>query len=216
MNAALDHLVVTATTLAQGVQWCEAVLGVTPGPGGAHALMGTHNRLFNIASERFPQAFFEILAIDPAAPPPGRARWFGLDTIDPGAAPRLRHFVARSGAVDAQTTALRAAGLDIGPAIAASRDTPQGRLTWRLTVRDDGRLLAGGALPTLIDWGRTPHPTSNMPACGVTLRALTLRGLAPAISQMLGLPGIDYAIGPGPALSAVFDTPRGPVTLSSN
>ncbi len=216
MQAALDHLVVIAPTLAQGVQWCEAVLGVTPGPGGAHALMGTHNRLFNVGSERFPQVFFEILAIDPAAPPPGRARWFGLDTIDPGAGPRLRHFVARSTAVDSQAAALRVAGFDLGPAIAASRDTPQGRLEWRLTVRDDGQLLAGGALPTLIDWGRTPHPTSTMPTCGVTLRALALRGLPPTISQVLGLPGIDVAAGPGPALSAVFDTPRGPVTLCSD
>jgi hypothetical protein len=216
MNAALDHLVVTAPTLAQGVQWCEAVLGVTPGPGGAHALMGTHNRLFNISSERFPRAFFEVLAIDPAAPPAGRARWFGLDTIDPGAGPRLRHFVARSDAIDAQGEALRAAGLDIGPAIAASRDTPQGRLTWRLTVRDDGRLLAGGALPTLIDWGHTPHPTLKMPASGVTLRALTLHGWAPAMSRLLGLPNIDVAAGPGPALSAIFDTPLGPVTLTSD
>jgi hypothetical protein len=216
MHATLDHLVVTAPTLARGVSWCESVLGVSPGPGGAHALMGTHNRLFNISSQRFPQAFFEILAIDPAAPPPGRARWFALDTIDPGAVPRLRHLVARSGAIDAQGEALRAAGFDIGPAIAASRDTPQGRLTWRLTVRDDGRLLAGGALPTLIDWGRTPHPTSTMPACGVTLQALTLRGLAPAVAQALGLRGIDVAAGPGPALSAVLDTPRGPVTLASD
>lgn len=29
---ALDHLVVAAASLAQGVQWCETTLGVTPGP----------------------------------------------------------------------------------------------------------------------------------------------------------------------------------------
>ena len=52
--AQLDHLVVMATTLDQGVAWCEATLGVTPGPGGEHPLMGTHNRLLSIASERFP------------------------------------------------------------------------------------------------------------------------------------------------------------------
>jgi hypothetical protein len=55
-----------------------------------------------------------------------------------------------------------------------------------------------------------------MPACGVTLQALTLRGLAPAVAQALGLRGIDVAAGPGPALSAVLDTPRGPVTLASD
>jgi hypothetical protein len=39
--------VVVAASLEQGVQWCERVLGITPGPGGEHALMGTHNRLFS-------------------------------------------------------------------------------------------------------------------------------------------------------------------------
>ena len=216
MSAALDHLVVAAATLAEGVQWCEAVLGVTPGPGGQHPLMGTHNRLFDISSEAFPQAFFEILAIDPAAPPPCRARWFGLDTVDLRGGPRLLHWVARSSAIEAQGRALRAAGLDIGPAIAASRDTPQGRLAWRLSVRDDGRLLAGGALPTLIEWGRTPHPTASMRAPGVTLQALTLRGLTPAAIQALDASGVAHADDAGPALSATLDTPRGRVTLASN
>ena len=216
MSAVLDHLVVAAATLAEGVQWCEALLGVTPGPGGQHPLMGTHNRLFDISSEAFPQAFFEIIAIDPAAPPPGRARWFGLDTLDLRGGPRLLHWVARSSAVDAQSQALRAAGFDIGPAIAASRDAPQGRLEWRISVRDDGRLLAGGALPTLIDWGRTPHPTASMLAPGVTLQGLTLRGLTPAAIQALDGHGVAHAGDDGPALSATLDTPRGRVTLTSN
>jgi hypothetical protein len=216
VSAVLDHLVVAAATLNEGVQWCEAVLGVTPGPGGRHPLMGTHNRLFDIGSEAFPQAFFEIIAIDPAAPPPGRARWFGLDTVDLRSGPRLLHWVARSSAINAQSRALRAAGFDIGPAVAASRDTPQGRLAWRISVRDDGRLLAGGALPTLIDWGRTPHPAASMAAPGVTLQELTLRGLTPAAIQALDGRGVVHAADTGPALSATLDTPRGRVTLTSN
>jgi len=67
-NAAqLDHLVLMAPTLEQGVAWCEATLGVTPGPGGEHPLMGTHNRLVSIASERFPGAYLEIIAINSEA-----------------------------------------------------------------------------------------------------------------------------------------------------
>ena len=215
MIAVLDHLVLAAASLDDGVRWCESQLGVTPGAGGRHPSMGTHNRLFNIGSERFPMLFFEIIAIDPAALPPARARWFGLDEVALGGGPRLLHVVARSSALAAQRAALLAAGLDIGPAIAASRDTPQGRLEWRISVRDDGRLLAGGALPTLIDWGRTPHPTATMPPSGVTLRGLTLRGLPRAAVQALGLPGIDIADAPGAAISALLDTPRGPVTLNS-
>ncbi len=216
MNAVLDHLVVAAATLAEGVQWCESVLGVTPGPGGQHPLMGTHNRLFDISSAAFPQTFFEIIAIDPAAPPPGRARWFGLDTLDLRKGPRLLHWVARSSAIDVQGQALRAAGFDIGPATSASRDTPQGRLVWRLSVRDDGQLLAGGAMPTLIDWGRTPHPAASMAAPGVSVQALTLRGLPSAAIQALNCQSVAYAADAGPALSVTLDAPRGRITLTSN
>ena len=63
MGAVVDHLVVAAASLEDGVRWCEATLGVTPGPGGRHPLMGTHNRLFAIGSDTFPQVFFEIIAV---------------------------------------------------------------------------------------------------------------------------------------------------------
>ena len=215
MTAMVDHLVVAASSLAQGSHWCEAVLGAVPGPGGTHPLMGTHNRLLNIASAAFPQSYLEIIAIDPAATPPTRARWFGLDEIDLGGGPRLLHVVARSSALESQCTALRAAGLDPGLPIAASRDTPQGRLSWRITVRDDGRLLVGGALPTLIEWGAS-HPTAAMPTSGIVLHALKLRGLPPAAVQALDLRGVECAADAGPAITATFDTPRGRVVLRSD
>jgi hypothetical protein len=51
-SSTVDHLVVAADSLEQGVKWCEETLGVTPGPGGQHPLMGTHNRLLRVATER--------------------------------------------------------------------------------------------------------------------------------------------------------------------
>lgn len=214
MSAALDHLVVLAPTLAQGEQWCEAMFGVTPGPGGRHPLMGTHNRLFRLAGKDFPQAYFEIIAIDPDAPSPGRARWFGLDAVDLSGGPRLAHLVARSSGLDAQCAALRAIDLDPGTPVAASRETAQGRLEWRISVRDDGRLLCGGALPTLIEWGAV-HPTTAMPASGVSLRSLELRGLPAAAVQILALESAECGVDAGPAISATFDTPRGRISLCS-
>ena len=212
---ALDHLVVVARSLDDGVRWCEATLGVTPGPGGKHPSMGTHNRLFSIEGDAFTRTYFEVIALDPEAAPPQRARWFGLDAIDLGSGPRLLHLVLRCARVDAQAAALRAAGFDPGAAIAASRETPQGRLEWRITVREDGRLLCGGALPTLIEWGPV-LPADSMPASGVSLRALTLRGLPEAAVRALPMTGIDCAASGGPALSATLDTPRGRVTLHSH
>jgi hypothetical protein len=213
-GVAVDHLVVAAATLDEGVRWCEATLGVTPGPGGKHALMSTHNRLFTIAGGGIPEAYFEIIAIDPEAPPPGRARWFGLDVIDLAAGPRLMHWVGRSADIEAHLAALRSVGIDAGEALAASRDTPAGLLRWRIAVRRDGALQFGGALPTLIEWGER-NPAATMPASGVTLRSLALRGLPARCVDALGLQALQNASDSGPALSAQLDTPRGPVTLTT-
>lgn len=211
-SVAFDHLVVAVRTLDEGERWCETTLGITPGPGGRHPLMSTHNRLFSIACDAFPTSFFEIIAIDPDAPPPGRARWFGLDELDLSSGPRLVTFVARTAALQATLTALRERGIDNGRALAVSRDTPEGPLHWQIAVRDDGAVLCGGALPTLIEWGER-HPAASMPASGVTLSALVLRGLPPAA---LDLPQATVADSPGPAVEAKLQTPRGLVTLSSS
>src|SRR3954451_12396464 len=97
--AEIDHLVIAAASLAEGVAWCEATLGVTPAAGGAHPLMGTHNRLLNIASDAFPRAYAEIIAIEPGKAPsrPKTRRWFDLDDAALQAAlvqrgPGLIHF----------------------------------------------------------------------------------------------------------------------------
>lgn len=215
---AVDHLVIAAASLAQGVAWCEATLGVKPGPGGSHPLMGTHNRLLKIADETYPDAYLEIIAIDPAAPPPGRVRWFGLD--DAGlqsrlqSAPRLVHLVARSTMLDMHRGGLISIGLKPGDPLRAGRDTPQGPLAWRILVRDDGALECCGALPTLIHWeGR--HPAAAMPDSGVTLRALALRNVPDRARALLQLRGVDVQASPGPAVRATLQTPQGEVTLES-
>ena len=214
----VDHLVVAAASLEQGVAWCEATLGITPGPGGQHALMGTHNRLFKIASADYPDAYFEIIAIDPAAPAPGRARWFGLG--DPALQariaeqPRLIHFVARSGMLDMHRWGLITVGHRPGNPVAAGRDTPQGRLQWQILVNDDGQLDCGGALPTLIQW-QGQHPAVHMPDSGVTLRGLTLHGVPERARDVLRLRGVLVLAQAGPALLARLATPKGELTLES-
>lgn len=222
---ALDHLVVAAASLEQGAAWCEATLGIVPGPGGEHPLMGTHNRLFNITSDAFPAAYFEIIAINSKAnyqAKTGTQRWFDLDSTDLQArvarhGPRFVHWVARVPDATAAVAALAAQGIDRGPVIAASRPTPSGLLQWQITVRDDGQRLFDGALPTVIQWNGV-HPTAAMPPSGVTLRTLGLRhpDAAPLASALHTL-GLPVPVTPGAArIAAVLDTPRGPVTLASN
>ncbi|MED5620807.1 VOC family protein [Ideonella sp. BN130291] len=218
MSVVLDHLVVVARTLAQGVQWCEATLGVTPGPGGRHPLMGTHNRLLNISAPGFERAYLEIIAIDPQAEPPTRARWFGMDSPALQAAvahaPQLVHWVGRSDMLDMHRWGLVAGGLNAGEPVAASRDTPAGRLQWRMLLRDDGQLLNGGALPTLIEW-TGPHPTDTMPDAGLQLLQLTVRGLPAKAAEVLRPRGVELAAGEAPTLQVRLHTPRGEVLLTS-
>ena len=222
-GAALDHLVVAARTLEEGAAWCAATLGVTPASGGRHALMSTHNRVFSVATAAFARAYFEIIAIDADAPPPGRARWFGLDdpalqaALDGG--PRLVAWVARVADLDAALAALAAQGIDAGRVLPASRMTPHGELRWRIAVRDDGARLFGGALPTLIEWGEV-HPADSLAASGATLAAITLR--APEGSPLraaLDALRIDGVQCTADAFAAPFsvelDTPRGRVRVDA-
>jgi Glyoxalase-like domain len=218
VSAAIDHLVVAAASLDQGVDWCEQVLGVTPAPGGQHVGMGTHNRLLSIGSAAFPKTYLEIIAIDPAAPKPKRPYWFGLDQPALQArlrqGPKLVHAVARCDALDAMLARLAGLGVDAGRALAAERANANGVLRWRIAVREDSQLLHGGALPTLIEWGEQ-HPSAMLPASPVGLTALSLGGLPAPVGELLSLQGVPLRDG-GAALIAELDTPRGRVRLSSD
>ena len=218
MSVVLDHLVVAAASLDQGVAWCEATLGVTPGPGGKHPLMGTHNRLMKISTSAYPDCFLEIIAIDPAAPPPGRVRWFGLDDTalqhELQVAPRLLHLVARSTMLDMHRWGLITVGLKPGEPVAASRETPDGLLQWEILVREDGQLNCGGALPTLMQW-QGPHPAARLAESGLALKSLTLHGVPLRARDVLRLRAVQVLAEPGPAISATLTTPLGDVTLRS-
>lgn len=225
MKTALDHLVVIATSLDEGVAWCEQTLGVSPGPGGQHPLMGTHNRLLRIGGPGFERAYLEILAIEPGVQPvrqPPLRRWFDMDDAalmaqvrDRG--PQLLHWVARTDALDTVLAYCARHGWHRGPALQASRMTPSGLLQWRISVRDDGQRLMGGVLPTLIEWGNV-LPADAMPASGLMLQRMVLQHpQATALqdwAQTVGLAQVEWQCGPA-ALQAVLSTPRGQVRLGS-
>ncbi|MDD2925179.1 VOC family protein [Rhodoferax sp.] len=233
MKTQIDHLVIVAATLEQGVQWCEATLGVTPGPGGEHAQFGTHNRLFKIATPSQPLAYFEIIAINPEAkwPPPNAARrWFDMDDAALQAAvavePRLVHFVANTDNIQAARTALKTLGIDRGPVVHASRHSRRGLLQWQITVRADGQRLFNGTLPSLIQWGQPDaaeplrlHPRNSLPRSGVTLQGISVTH--PTASKLqaaydaIGLDGVTLATGPV-NLTATLHTPKGVVQLHSH
>jgi hypothetical protein len=203
----LDHLVVACRSLDDGRAWCEATFGVGPASGGRHALMGTHNLLLAVSSSRFPRAYIEFIAIDPAAPAPARPRWFDLDQpalqARIAAGPRLVHWVARTDDIVAATSALRDAGFDPGGVVDVERMTPRGLLRWRIAISADGSRHADGAVPLLIQWGDV-HPSDDLPCSGVELHSLCVGGIDPELATRLGVTA------PGPAATPLVAELAGP------
>ncbi len=198
----LDHIVISAERLEDGVAWLEDTLGVTMAPGGKHPAMGTHNRLLGLGD-----TYLEVIAIDPDAPDPGRARWFALDSFQ--GPPRLTNWVARTTDL---TAALAQAPQGSGQPMPLSR----GDLTWTIAISEDGTLPFDGGFPGLIDWGTTAHPSTRLPDAGCRLTGLTIEHPdADALKQALQN-GPDATVTHGPALrfQAEITTPHGPRTLT--
>ena len=209
--ATFDHLVVAATTLADGIEYIAEIAGVTPQPGGKHVAMGTHNALVRL-SER---TYLEIIAIDPAGARPSRPRWFGLDDIALQAElterPRLIHWVARASEIARRAAACPIA---LGPVHAMAR----GDYRWRITIPDDGTLPGKGIVPTLIEWDVPQHPAESLPQSNVSIAGLAAAHPDPAaVRAALAALGLDGALpvtyDREPRLAAMLRTPRGIVTL---
>lgn len=203
--AELDHLVVSAGTLTEGVAAVEAALGVTLAAGGEHPQMGTHNRLLSLGEG----LYLEVIAVNPAARRPGRPRWFDLDKFN--GAPRLTNWVLRC-------ENLKEALALSPPGSGEIHDLVRGDFRWRMAIPPDGRLPFGGAFPGLIEW-QGPHPAGRLPDAGCRLRRLTLvhpeaPALGQALSRLVDDPRLVVEEGPWTALRAEIDTARGTKVLA--
>jgi hypothetical protein len=214
----LDHVVIAAASLEQGILYAADALGVSVPHGGRHIAMGTHNAVAQAGSDRF----IEILAVDPAGIRPGRPRWFGLDVLlaqqDVVVAPHLAAWVASTSDIDASLAAARDAGLDLGRPVGMSR----GDLHWRISMRDDGQLPESGTLPILIEWPEGPHPFHRMRDIGLTLDSIMLRHPEPdRLTHWLDRLGAGHLVAvdprgsPAAGIEAAFRSPRGLRRLSS-
>jgi hypothetical protein len=196
----LDHIAVSAGTLAEGAAWVEAALGVPLEPGGQHPYMATHNRLLGLGD-----LYLEVIAADPAQPAPAWPRWFDLDHFV--GAPRLTNWIARCDDLDAEVAA---APPGVGRPVSLAR----GAYRWRMAVPKDGILPLGGLQPALIQWQGPAHPATALPDRGVRLRRLELTlpeapALRAALKGRLDDPRLAISDGATASLRAEFDTPQG-------
>jgi len=167
MKTGIDHLVIGAADLAQGIDYVKECLGVDMPYGGVHETMGTHNHLMRLGND----VFLEVLAVNPGIEPPETPRWYGLD--DPyvrrqiQAKPTLLTWVVNTENIE---KLLHRARFAFGSATLLSR----GNLSWYFGLPDDGRLLAGGMLPYVIEWRTDSHPSKHMTDAGCRLERLDI------------------------------------------
>ncbi|MGL6209972.1 MAG: VOC family protein [Paracoccaceae bacterium] len=194
-----DHLAVAAGTLAEGVAFVEAALGVSLAGGGQHAQMGTHNRLLGLGD-----LYLEVIAVDPGAEAPGWPRWFDLDRF--AGPPRLANWVVRC---DDLAAAVAGGPVGVGARMAFQR----GDYRWQMAVPADGRLPFGGGFPALIQWEGALHPAPALPDAGVRLLSFEIShpeadGLRAALAGRFEDGRVRVVEGPQ-AMRAWFDTLAG-------
>src|SRR5260370_5931755 len=203
----IDHLVITAPDLASGAELVRRSLGIAPQAGGEHARMGTHNLLLKLGD----CLYLEVISPDPAAPKPGRPRWFQLDEQRSDAPPRLATWVLRT--TDIHAT-LAACSEPLGNVEPMSR----GELHWRITIPPDGRLPFYGLAPPLIEWQAEKRPRSGLREVGCSF--IQLEAFHPesqrisALLRSIAVEG-DVSVAPlrageRPYLVPHLPTPAGP------
>jgi hypothetical protein len=208
----IDHLVYATLDLAGSVAELTAALRVVPMPGGAHPGRGTRNELVHLGGT----TYLEIVGPDTSQPDPPGGRPFGIDDLR---RPALVAWCVRP-TDPLPTVSARAAevGWDVGDIEAMSRSRTDGvLLSWRLTMPALGP-NGTAALPFLIDWGTSPHPTTSLPT-GPTLQHLTIEYPQPdtvhrCLAAVGDLPSVTARTKPATRLLADIVTFGGNFQLS--
>jgi Glyoxalase-like domain len=208
----LDHLVYASDDLPSAAAAVTDLLGVSPTPGGHHVGHGTYNELLSLGGA----TYLEVIGPDPTQPAPDGPRPFGVDGLT---RPALVAWCVRPRRplTDIIDDA-RSAGVELGDVAAMSRRRPDGvLLEWKLTFPQlSGRF--GPALPFMIDWAESSHPTDTLPAAVQLLGLDVTHPDAAALRVAFDIIGIDAGVSlheGTPALRARIASQAGEVTLTS-
>jgi hypothetical protein len=149
----LDHLIVGARDLDEGIAYLEKLSGYRAAYGGSHPGRGTRNALLKLGSH----SYLEIVAPDPAQPV---LLWHKeLPELEK---PRLVGWAERVNDINALAARLKKRGVEIIGPTPGSRTRPNGEtLRWTLLLRAEDH---EGILPFYIAWDSTsPHPSDDAP-----------------------------------------------------
>ncbi len=203
MTVAVDHVLWAATDLEDGVGSLHDRTGLAAVPGGSHPGWGTRNALVGLGD-----TYLEVLATDPDQD----GGWLA-DEVRSLDGPVVSRWALRTDDLDGLVARVRSAGLRTDP-VAMSRTTPAGEtLRWRIAFLEGHGL--GRAVPFVIDWLDTPHPTTSLPPQGSLVEVAIGHPSPGALRDVLDVLGVTPVVQPAPtaSLRVTLDSPRGRVTL---
>jgi hypothetical protein len=203
----LDHILWSSPDLDAGTKTIEDLTGVAPQRGGSHPGFGTRNSLLGLEGG----TYFEVIAPDPAQDLAGNRGGRIAAQNRPGL---LTFAISSTDLASLRAAALRE-GLAVDGPVAMHRNRPDGsRLDWSILYLSDPRY--GEAIPFVIDWGTTPHPSASTPA-GCRLRSFAVLHPEPEpLSHLYTALGIPVVVKRSayPGFVAELDTPKGEVILT--
>ena len=206
-ESGIDHLLYASASLERGMDEIESLLGVRPVRGGRHPKYGTHNALLSLG----PGVYLEIIARDPELPVPSRGLFIGTLPDDES---RLLTWVYRTTDIANARSSLEDAGVSLGAVESGSRTKPDGsKVSWQAT--DPYPLPLDGAIPFLIDWGNTVHPSTAVPSGGQLVEVVIEHPDPDQVRNALSALNVEINVVEGSEyrLEATIATPDGHVTL---
>jgi hypothetical protein len=206
----MDHLLLGAADLDQGLALVKEKTGLDPIIGGSHPGVGTRNALLALGDRQY----LEIIAPDPAQP----VFAYQIE-LRQSREPRLITWAATAKNIIETAQRARDAGLEvIGPSD-GSRKKPNGdMLRWKtLGIRNDLTISGIALVPFFIEWGEgIQHPSQAAPT-GCRIESLDFVHPEPAqVADMLWRLGITAEVEPGQEarLTATLWTPEGKWVLT--
>ncbi len=203
----VDHLVLAAPSLEEGMDFVEQKMGIRPQIGGQHLGKGTWNALVALGHS----SYLEVIAPDPKQEKPADGCWMGVDQI---LSPQLIHWAAKVSPIQTFVELAKEHQLPIGVLSGGSRTKLNGDvISWTLTepVSDS----EGGIIPFLIDWEGSVHPAASLDQKCTLLEISAEHPNPQVVVQQLKHLGIHITIRKGatPKISAIIKSPRGIVGL---
>jgi hypothetical protein len=134
--------------------------------------------------------------------------------IPEGSDSHLVTWVFRVADIQQASESVKSAGIHLGPVESGSRQKPDGEIIrWELT--DPYAMPLDGAVPFLIDWGNTVHPSTVVPSGGRLVELLIEHPDADRVQSVVSALGarVNVIAGDRFRLSARVETERGFVTI---